>query len=153
MKKYMGWRVLLWFIAGYHLLSGLLLLFWGDLSINTLKVLAGVTLSGSPELGIVGEIMACYLLAFGLMMGIAAWNPVKNRALITVGLVLFGLRLFQRIFFADKVMQVMQIPASKYWSAALIVAILAILLSAFRWRLYRDMHGVGVCSSQQDHAG
>jgi hypothetical protein len=133
---------MLGFVAGYHLVSGLLLLFFGDFAINTLKFLAGVSISGSPELGIVGEILACYLLAFGLMMGIAAWNPIKNRALITVGLVLFALRLFQRIFFADKVMQVMQIPANRYWSAALIVAILAILLSAFRWRLYRDMHGV-----------
>jgi hypothetical protein len=142
-KTYTGWKVLLGLIAIYHLISGGLLLFSGDLAIQAVKTLAGVNLVGSPELGIIGEIMACYLLAFGLMMGIAAWNPVKNRAIITVGLVLFALRLFQRVFFADKVMQVMQIPSGRYWSAALIVATLALLLGVFRWQLYRDMHGAG----------
>jgi len=140
-KTYTGWRILLWFIAGYHVVSGGLLFFSGELTIRTLKALAGVSISGSPELGIAGEILACYLVAFGLMMGIAAWNPIKNRAIITVGLVLFALRLFQRVFFAEKVIQVMQVPLTKYWSAALIVAILAILMGIFRWQLYKDMHG------------
>lgn len=139
-KSYLGWRILLWFVAVYHLMSGAVLLFSSDLTIRSLKAMAGVTVSGSPELGIVGEILACYLLAFGLMMAIAAWNPVKNRAIITVGLVLFALRLFQRVFFADKVMTVMQIPSQTYWTSAAIVAVLSLLMGAFRWRLYRDMH-------------
>jgi len=142
-KSYTGWRMLLWFIAVYHLLSGALLFFSGELTLRLLKNLAGVSVSGSPELGIAGEILACYLAAFGLMMGIAAWNPVKNRAIVTVGLVLFSLRLFQRVFFAEKVMQVMQIPPSRYWGAALIVAVLAALMGIFRWQLYKDMHGAG----------
>lgn len=142
-KTYRGWRVLLWFVAGYHLFSGALLMSSGELALRAVKSLAGATVSGTPELGIVGEILACYLLAFGLMMGIAAWNPVKNRSIITVGLVLFALRLLQRLLFADKVMQVMQIPPGRYWGAALIVAVLAVLMGAFRWQLYRDMHGNG----------
>jgi hypothetical protein len=140
-KTYTGWKMLLWFIAVYHVVSGGLLFFSGELTIRTLKALAGVTVSGSPELGIAGEILACYLVAFGLMMGIAAWNPVKNRAIVTVGLVLFALRLFQRVCFADKTMQVMQIPSTRYWGAALLVAILAVLMGVFRWQLYKDMHG------------
>lgn len=139
-KRYGGWKLLLWFVAIYHMLSGTVLLFSGELSIGLLKSLAGVTVSGSPELGIVAEILACYLLAFGLMMAVAAWNPVKNRAFVTVALVLFALRLFQRVYFADKVMAVMQIPAQTYWISALIVAALSLLMGIFRWRLYRDMH-------------
>jgi len=142
-KSYTGWRMLLWFIAAYHVLSGGLLFFSGELTVRMLKTLAGVSVSGSSELGIAGEILACYLAAFGLMMGIAAWNPVKNRAIVTVGLVLFALRLFQRVYFADKVMQVMQIPPVRYWGAALIVAVLAALMGFFRWQLYKDMHGTG----------
>jgi hypothetical protein len=141
-KTYSGWKVLLWLIAVYHVVSGLLLFFSGELAIRALNSLAGIRITGSPELGIAGEILGCYLLAFGLMMGVAAWNPVKNRAIITVGLVLFALRLFQRLIFAEKVMQVMQIPSAKYWSAAAIVAVLALLMGIFRWQLYRDMHGI-----------
>jgi len=143
MSTYSGWKVLLWFISVYHVVAGGMLFFSGEMAIRTLNSLSGTRITGSPELGIAGEILACYLLAFGIMMGVAAWNPVKNRALISVGLVLFGLRLFQRIVFADKTMQVMQIPSAKYWGAAGIVAILSLLMGIFRWRLYRDMHGAG----------
>lgn len=139
-RSYIGWKILLWFIAGYHASLGLLMMFSGELTIQTIKAVAGVTVTGSPLLGVVGEILACYLLAFALIMGVAAWNPVKNRAAISVGLVLFALRLFQRIFFAEKTMQIMQIPPIKYWSAAALVAILAGLMGIFRWQLYRDMH-------------
>jgi hypothetical protein len=139
-KTYTGWKVLLWFIAAYHALLGLLLMFSGELTIKAIKTVAGVAITGSPLLGVVGEILACYLLAFALIMAVAAWNPQKNRAAISVGLVLFALRLFQRICFAEKTMQIMQIPPVKYWSAAAIVAILAGLMGIFRWQLYRDMH-------------
>lgn len=145
-KTYSGWKVLLWFIAGYHASLGLMMMFSGEMTISTIKAVAGVTVTGSPLLGVVGEILACYLLAFALIMGLAAWNPVKNRAAITVGLVLFALRLFQRIYFAEKTMQIMQIPPAKYWSAAAIVAILAGLMGIFRWQLYCDMHDAATSS-------
>lgn len=134
-----GWRIVLWFVATYHLLLGLLLLFSGELSIKALKTLAGAHIEGSPQLGIAGEILACYILAFGLMMATAAWNPVKNRAMISIGLLLIALRLFQRVYFADKVMRVFQVPAANYWSATALAALLGLLLAAFRLRIYRQM--------------
>lgn len=139
-KRYIGWRMVLWLIAGYHLVVGGILLFSGELAIRLLKNLAGATIQGSPQLGIAGEILACYLLAFGLMMALGAWNPVKNRGVISIGVILIGLRIFQRVYFAEKVMAVFQVPAEKYWVATALAASLGIILADFRWRLYRDMH-------------
>ena len=139
-SRYTFWRGILWLVATYHMLVGLLLLFSGELSIKALKTFAGATIEGSPQLGIAGEILGCYILTFALMMGVAAWNPVKNRSLLTIGLTLIVLRIFQRIFFAEKVMQVFQVPPANYWMATAIAAILGLLLGTFRLKIYRDMH-------------
>jgi hypothetical protein len=139
--SYAVWRVLLWIIALYHGAVGLILLGSGDLALKLAKSLAGMTLTGSPELGIIGEIFGCYLLAFALLMAAAAWNPVKNRAAVTIGLLLFVLRIVQRVVFAEKVMTVFQIPAFNYWAYGGVVLLLGAALGVFRWKLYRDMHG------------
>lgn len=141
MKKYMPWRVLVAFVGLYHLVLGLILLTSGDMAISLARRFAGMTIAGSPELGIMGEILATYVIAFGLLMAAAAWNPEKNRAAITIGLTLICLRLLQRLVFADKMMSVFQIPAGSYWSAFAIVAIIGMALAVFRVLIYRDMHG------------
>jgi hypothetical protein len=140
-RPYAVWQVLLWIIALYHGAIGLILLGSGDQALKLAKSLAGMTLTGSPELGIIGEIFGCYLLAFALLMAAAAWNPVKNRAAVTIGLLLFVLRVVQRVVFAEKVMTVFQIPPVNYWVYGGVVLLLGGALGVFRWKLYRDMHG------------
>lgn len=141
--KYMFWQGILWLVAVYHIVVGLLLLFSGELSIKALKAIAGATIEGSPQLGIAGEILACYILTFGLMMGVAAWNPVKNRSILTIGLILIALRVFQRIYFSEKVMQVFQVSPATYWTATAIAILLGVILGLFRMKIYREMHDDG----------
>ncbi len=138
-KNLLPYRILAGFVSFYHVVLGLLMLFSGEMAIKAAKSMAGMTIIGSPVLGIMGEILACYIIAFGLMMGLAAWNPIKNRSLITVGLVLFTLRLLQRIIFADKTMEVFQIPSARYWTAFIIVLIISVILGIFRIRIYKDL--------------
>lgn len=138
-KKLLPYRILAGFVGVYHIMLGLLLLFSGEMAIKAAKSMAGMTIIGSPELGVVGEVLACYIIAFGLMMGLAAWNPIKNRSLITIGLVLFVLRLLQRIVFADKTMEVFQIPSTRYWAAFVIVLIISVILGFFRIMIHKEM--------------
>ena len=137
-KKLLPYRMLAGFVGVYHIMLGILMLFSGELAIKAAKSMAGMTIIGSPVLGIMGEILACYIIAFGLMMGLAAWNPIKNRSLITIGLVLFVLRLLQRIVFADKTMEVFQISSTRYWSAFVIVLIISVILGFFRIMIYKE---------------
>ncbi len=138
MNKSLAWgRILTGFIAAYHLGVGLLLLFSGDLSIRAAKALAGWTIQGSPALGIAGEILGCYIIAFGLMMAFAAADPIQGRHAITVGLVLIALRLFQRLVFSGKVIETFQVPAGRHWAAFAIVAAIGLALLAFRIQVGR----------------
>lgn len=137
-KSLVPGRVLVGFIGGYHLLVGLMLLVSGDMSIRTAKALAGWTIHGNPEMRIVGEILGCYILAFGLMMVMAAIDPIRGSNLINVGLVLIALRLLQRLVFSGKVVEVFQVPAGRHWTAFVIVLLLGLALLAFRIQLGRQ---------------
>ena len=138
-KKFLPYRMLAGFVGVYHIMLGFLLLFSGEMAINAAKSMAGMTIIGSPQFGVIGEILACYFIAFGLMMGLAAWNPIKNRNLISVGLVLFVLRLLQRLIFAEKTMEVFQMSSARYWSFFVILLVISIILGFFRLIIYKDM--------------
>lgn len=138
-KSLLAGRLLAGFIAIYHIVTGVILMSSGEMAIRAAKTLAGLTITGSPELGILGEILACYVIAFGFMMALAAWDPVKNRSLLTVGLVLFALRVIQRVAFSTKVIEVFQADPARYWMAAGIVVLLAVGLLAFRLQVRKEM--------------
>jgi hypothetical protein len=135
------WRAIPAFVGVYHLLVGLLLMFSGEAAIKAAKVFGGMTIVGSPEMGILGEILACYILAFGAMMLVAAYDPAKNRACLSIGVVLCALRVLQRLLYGAKLMSVFQMDAAHYWSSLAVVTFLGIGLALFRWRLFQAIHG------------
>ena len=135
------WRAIPAIVGVYHLVVGLVLMFSGEAAIRAAKVFGGMTVVGSPEMGIVGEILACYVLAFGAMMLVAAYDPVKNRACLSIGVTLCALRVLQRLLYGSKLMSVFQMDAGHYWSSLAIVTVLGIGLALFRWRLFQALHG------------
>jgi hypothetical protein len=137
-KSLAAGRLLTGFIGVYHLFAGITVMISGESTIRLAKSLGGWTIEGSPAMGIVGEILGCYLIAFGLMMLAATFNPVQNKSLITIGIVLIGLRLIQRLVFSAKVMEVFQVDAARHWGAFAVVAALGVGLLLFRLRLTRE---------------
>ena len=135
---YLWGRVLAAAIAVYHITFGLALLFSGELALRLARLLAGLTVEGTPQMGVVGEIFGCYLLAFGLMMVFVAVDPVKNRSMISVALTLFALRVLQRVVFASKTMSILGLSAAAYWPMAVVVAAFALALAFLRTRIARD---------------
>jgi hypothetical protein len=142
MNKFQGpIRIFLWVIALYHILLGALLIFSGEMSISAADALYGWQITGSPELGILGEILGCYAIAFGLMMAVAAGDPARFRSLLTVGIVLIALRLVQRLFFAGKVMEVFQVSSGRYWGAFVFVLLLGAILTWVRLQVRGESAG------------
>jgi hypothetical protein len=141
--KYTLPRIVLAFFGVYHLLIGGVMLFSGDLMLRLARDYGMANLAGSPELGALSEILACYLLAFGAVMAYAAYDPIKNRTIISIGVLLCLLRLFQRAYFAEKTMRVLQVAPAQYWMQFVIVAVIAVVLAVFRWMVLRDMSRKG----------
>jgi hypothetical protein len=44
----------------------------------------------------IARMLGAYMVAFGVALGTAAWDPVKNRAILTIGVILALTRCVQR---------------------------------------------------------
>jgi len=88
-------------IAGaYHvLLAAIALLFPIEVTSKVFTLALGVNIAPNPQLEFIGKYVGVYLLAFGLMLLILAYNPVKYRSFAYPALALFGIRFLNRIFF------------------------------------------------------
>lgn len=125
----------------YHASAGLLLIFSGELTIKFASVALGWTIEGSPALGIAGEILGCFLIAFACVLFVISTDPVKYRALLSVAVVLIALRVGQRIYFSAKVMEVFQVPETRYWISTGFVLLLGVLLLLFRRQVGQEQAG------------
>lgn len=137
-QSYRVGRFVLALTGAYHLLVGLPLLVSGELSIRAARAFWGMTIAGSPELGVAGEILSCYMLAFGIMMLAAAKDPVKNRACVSIGAALCGLRVLQRLVFAGKTMAVFSITPARYWAHTGAVLAIGLVLAHMRWSILKE---------------
>ena len=137
-KSYAAGKSLLWFMIAYHALVGIVLLTSGELAIRLANTGFGWMVEGSPPLGILGEILGCFLITFAAMLFVITLDPVKYSVLLNVALVLIVLRVIQRIVFADKVIEVFKVPEARYWASCAFVALLGVGLFLFRRQLARD---------------
>lgn len=140
-SKHTALRSLLWFICVYHVVFGLIPnLFPGQVE-GLAERLAGMRIGAAPECLALAKPFGVYAMIFGVMMGVAAWDPVKNRALISVGIVLFVLRIMQRLAGLNEAHQVFGVAPGRGLLTVAVVSCFALALAWLRYRLYREMHG------------
>ncbi len=138
-RRHLALRALLWVICLYHIACGLLVVAAPEQIPLVAEKLAGLKVAASPEFLYLAKPFAVYAMVFGVMMGVAAWNPVKNRALISIGVVLFALRIVQRLLSLDEVERIFGVPPARSWQTIGIVAVFGFALAWLRFRLYREM--------------
>lgn len=147
-NKHTALRGLLWFICIYHVALGLCANLPPAQVQSVASLVFGLHLPDNPALFQLIKPFGVYVVVFGVMMGVAAWNPVKNRALITIGVILFALRLLQRLLNLDAVEQGFGVTPGRNTATIATVAAFAILLAVLRWKLYREMHESHAPTSQ-----
>jgi hypothetical protein len=140
-KKHTPLRALLWLICVYHVGFGLLANAPSDLMRQCAANLLGMNLPTDAALDYVIKPFGVYVMTFGVMMGVAAWNPVKNRALISVGVVLFALRIAQRLLNLEAMQRALGVTPSRNLTTVAVVAVFGLALAWFRFQLFREMHG------------
>ena len=146
-QSHIALRGLLWFICLYHVACGLATILWPDQIPTIAEKLAGMKVHATPEFLYLAKPFGVYAAAFGVMMGVAAWNPVKNRALISIGIVLFTLRIVQRLLTLGEVEQLFGVSHLRSLQTIGIVGVLGLALGWFRFRLYAEMHREGAKDS------
>lgn len=138
-KSYAALRALLGFICVYHVLVGVIAFMPAEVVRESARALLGLELPETPALYQVVKSFGVYALAFGVMMGVAAWNPVKNRALITIGVVLFALRVAQRLTNLEDMRGSFGLSEARNLGTVAVVAVIGLALAWLRLQIYRDM--------------
>lgn len=90
--------------AVYHLVLGFsMLVLPTDAMGGIIRVFLGTGLEIDPQLSMIGKFVAAYLVAFGVMLGLLCLKPQRMRALVIPALVLFGIRLANKLVFMAEI--------------------------------------------------
>lgn len=133
-------RCALWLICLYTVCLGLLLngpqAVVSRLALNMLNHDQAI----DAPLAFAVRMLGAYMIFFGVAVGLAAWNPRKNRAILSVASLFLVLRILQRMFYAAQLEATFGISSGRNWSYIGIMALLTALFVGYRWLIHREMH-------------
>ncbi len=87
-------------VGVYHVILGAIaLLLPVEITAQAFQTILGISLNIDAQLLFIGKFVGVYMLVFGIMLILVASNPVKYRVFAWPAIVLFGIRLINRIFF------------------------------------------------------
>lgn len=132
-------RAVLWIICIYHVVLGVALNLPSDLVFNITTNLLGITKAPTDQVYFVARILGIYMIIFGVGMGLGAWDPVKNRSLLTCGVILILIRTVQRLAQADYAEEVFGVASGRNWGMVAALAGFAIVVLVFRLILLKEM--------------
>ena len=143
-KDYRFFRVVVALVCLYHLFLGIVLNSPVDvISWVAINLLGATHLPDATAL-FPARMLGTYLIVFGLGMGLVAWDPVKNRALLSLGAILVVMRILQRVLQADDLQVALGITSQASWGTVIGLLLIVIVLVVFRLLLLRDMKGGAV---------
>jgi hypothetical protein len=97
---------------------------------RTAALFLGMELEFDPRLLLIGRFVAAYILAFGVMLALLCWRPVKLRALLAPALVLFGIRLMNKLLFLTTIEQTFGVTRGR---SVFAMVSLALILGVMIW--------------------
>ncbi len=137
-KKFMAFRIIAGVICLYHVALGIVLNCPGDVIQWAVSNCMGATKLPDASSLFVAKMLGAYMIFFGLGMGLVAWNPIKNRSILTIGALLVIFRSIHRIIQADLLMESLGISTQSNWTTIIILIIFSVALLAFRFLLLAD---------------
>jgi hypothetical protein len=133
-------RCVVWFVCLYSIGFGLLL----NGPDAWVAVVAERMLNYGQEidapLRFTGRMLGAYMMFFGVALGLVAWNPVKNRAVLTVAVLLLLCRILQRLVYAGQLESIFGISSQRNWTYIGILAVFAVAMAAYRVTLHRQIN-------------
>lgn len=125
-------RILLGIVSATHIVIG----FVGmvpPIPIAVAMAFYGATkLDINPQFEHILQMYGAYMFAIGILAAFAAWNPLRNKAIIYGVSLLFFVRVLQRLFFFEQANEVFGISSAYYWAQTAIFLAIAVFLILFR---------------------
>jgi hypothetical protein len=117
-------QALLWFVCAFHLFVGIGLNVSGAFP-QVVAQYYGATVEWTPEFLYIVKPIGAFMIAVGIMAGVAAMNPLANRAVIYGLVALFVIRGLQRIVFQDEIASALAIAGGRNIGNAVFFLLLA----------------------------
>lgn len=131
MMKATWFRITAGLAAVYHLVLGAALLVMPAGALGGItRVFLGTELEIDARMGMVGKFSSAYLLAFGVMLALLCLKPQQLRALVIPALVLFGIRLANKLVFMTAIEESFDISRGRSLFA---IASLALIFVVMAW--------------------
>ncbi len=129
-------------IAGlYHVLLGAAaLILPTDTSVKVIDAVLGLTPVVNEQFSLIVKYTGAYVLVFGLLLLIFAYNPIKYRILALPILVLFGVRLLNRILLFNAVSSLYEMSVARgiFSTTAIALFFFGILITMPRSKAQAD---------------
>lgn len=132
-NKNMIFRFVTGFAGVYHILLGIsALIFPSSLLVKVTNLILGLSPVVDEQFQLIAKFTGAYVLVFGVMLLLLARDPVKYNVLVLPALLLFGIRLVNKIIFFGSISNVYGMPFSRgmFGIASLAVFLLAIGFTA-----------------------
>lgn len=139
MDRQLFFRGVLWFICAYNVLLGIIFNCPEGVVVGFSQMAFSYDTAPGTALLFTARLMGAYMLFFGAAMGLAAYNPVKNRALLTVGAIFLVLRALQRVVQADQLEAAFGTTPERNIIYIAMLTCFAVVVAVFRLKLYKDM--------------
>jgi len=126
-------KIVAWYAGLYHIILGLLGTFANsNIVISVASKVYGISVVSSSQFLYLAKFISAYMIAFGIMLLFLGINPQKYKALIIPAIILFVVRIFDRLVFFDLLQDAFGSTMQQNIITISIAAIIAILLFVFR---------------------
>ncbi len=117
--------------AVYHVILGIAMLVLPAEGLAAVKPLfLGFVVEVDPQLAMAGKFAGSYVLAFGVTLALLCARPQRMRALVVPALVLFGIRLANKLVFMSAIEEAFGVTRGRGLFA---VATLAVIFGLIAW--------------------
>ena len=121
-----------WFAGVYHLILGLVgTLASGDTVVSIASAVYGITTTISPQFLYMAKFISAYMIAFGIMLVFIGSDPYRYRKLAWAAVVMFAIRIFDRLVFFSLLQEAFGVSMSKNLVTVVTVSIIALGLIVF----------------------
>ncbi|MCA9184176.1 MAG: hypothetical protein R3E01_29630 [Pirellulaceae bacterium] len=132
-KAYLGLQLLMWSVCAFHVVVGAGLNVSSGFVEPMARIYGAHQAEWSPQFLYILRPLGVFMLALGVLAGVAASNPGKYRAIIFVFAGIFIVRALQRVFLGQEISDTFGIDASRntgnmvfFFGLAAVLLILAI---------------------------
>jgi hypothetical protein len=134
MNRDVALKLVLWGIALYHVVLGGGAFLSGPLAQQIAHSIFGIELTLDPAMAFVVKVLGVYALTFGVVTLVAARDPVRYRVLLDVIVVLYVLRIVNKLAFKSQYVAGLHIAPTRVWIESAMLTAFALAVFVLRPR-------------------